>query len=210
MHSHVDQDFFHQRGFGVPIGFGKNPVLIVIDLTKAFTNPGSLLGSDLSAQIEASNQLLDSAHAKGIPVIHTAVRYDDPQLQDAGIWAIKQKGSATLAASGDGHEFDPRLHLHETDGVLYKKYASCFFGTDLLSRLTNLRADTVLLAGTSTSGCVRATAVDACQYGFRPMVIEEAVGDRSAAAHHQSLFDLNAKYADVVSLEATLAYLRGI
>lgn len=210
MHSHVDQDFFHQRGFGVPIGFGKNPVLIVIDLTKAFTNPGSLLGSDLSAQIEASNQLLDSAHANGIPVIHTAVRYDDPQLRDAGIWAIKQKGSATLAASGDGHEFDPRLHLHETDGVLYKKYASCFFGTDLLSRLTNLRADTVLLAGTSTSGCVRATAVDACQYGFRPMVIEEAVGDRSAAAHHQSLFDLNAKYADVVSLEATLAYLRAI
>ncbi len=210
MHSHTDQDFFQQRGFGVPIGFGERPVLIIIDLTKAFTNPELPLGSDLSAQIEASNQLLDVAHANDIPVIHTAVRYDDPQLRDAGIWAIKQKGSATLSASGDGHEFDPRLHLGETDGVLYKKYASCFFGTDLLSRLTNLRADTVLLTGTSTSGCVRATAVDACQYGFRPMVIEEAVGDRSAAAHHQSLFDLNAKYADVVSLEATLDYLRSV
>lgn len=205
-----DQEFFRQRGFGVPIGFGKQPVLVVVDLTKGFTDAGRPLGSNLDSQLDATNRLLDAAHRKNIPVIFTAVRYDDAQMRDAGIWAIKQKGSASLMASGDGHELDPRLHNTETDSMLYKKYASCFFGTDLFSRLTTFGADTVILTGTSTSGCVRATAVDACQYGFRPMVVKEAVGDRSVAAHEQSLFDLDAKYADVVSLEKTLAYLEAL
>jgi nicotinamidase-related amidase len=90
---------------------------------------------------------------------------------------------------------------------LVKKYASCFFGTDLVSRLLVRQVDTLIITGCTTSGCVRASAVDACQIGFRPMVVREAVGDRSQAAHEQSLFDLNAKYADVVSLEETLNYL---
>lgn len=154
--------------------------------------------------------MLDAAHAAEVPVLLSAVRYDDAQMRDAGICAIKQKGSASLMAEGDGHHLDERLHRAATDGMLYKKYASCFFGTDLFSRLTTLGADTVLLAGTSTSGCVRATAVDACQYGFRPIVVNEAVGDRSASAHAQSLFDLDAKYADVVSLAETLSYLSSL
>ena len=95
--------------------------------------------------------------------------------------------------------------LRPNDSLLIKKYASCFFGTDLVARLTSRRIDTLIITGCTTSGCVRATAVDAVQNGFRPMVVREAVGDRSAAAHEQSLFDLNAKYADVVSLDETLA-----
>lgn len=205
-----DLEFFRQRGFGVPIGFGKKPVIVVVDLTKGFTNADRPLGSNLDHQIEATNALLDAAHRHDVPVIFTSVRYDDAQMRDAGIWAIKQKGSASLMADGDGHELDPRLHRTATDAMLYKKYASCFFGTDLASRLTTLGADTVIMTGTSTSGCVRATAVDACQYGFRPMVVKEGVGDRSVAAHEQSLFDLDAKYADVVSLEKTLAYLNAL
>jgi nicotinamidase-related amidase len=102
------------------------------------------------------------------------------------------------------------LKAQKTDTLLMKKYASCFFGTDLVSRLLAHRIDTLLIAGCTTSGCVRATAVDACQTGFRPMVVREAVGDRSAAAHDQSLFDLDAKYADVVSLADTLEYLATI
>lgn len=207
---HPDYAFFHERGFAVRLGFGRRPALMVVDLTNGFTDPSRPLGADLSAQVAATNALLDVAAGKGVPVIFTCVRYDDPQMRDAGLWAIKQKGTMSLAAEGDGHHVDARLHRREHDIVLVKKYASCFFGTDLASRLQNLGVDTLILTGTSTSGCVRATAVDACQLGFRPMVVQEGVGDRSAAAHAQSLFDLDTKYGDVVGLEETLAYLRGL
>lgn len=205
---HPDQDFFEARGFGVKIGFGRRPAILVVDLTNGFTDPDRPLGSDLSVQIEATNRLLDIAHEKDLPVILSSVRYDDDKLSDAGIWAIKQKGSASLIASGDGHVFDARLRRSGRESLLYKKYASCFFGTDLVPRLMTFGVDTLILTGTSTSGCVRATAVDACQYGFRPMVVREAVGDRAEAAHSQALFDLDAKYADVVSTDETVAYLR--
>ena len=103
---------------------------------------------------------------------------------------------------------DPRLEFRKGDSLLVKKYASCFFGTDLVSRLLTHQVDTLIITGCTTSGCVRASAVDACQIGFLPMVVREAVGDRSRSAHEQSLFDLNAKYADVVSLEETLQYFQ--
>ena len=105
-------------------------------------------------------------------------------------------------------EIDPRLEFRKTDTLLVKKYASCFFGTDLGPRLVAHRVDTLIITGCTTSGCVRATAVDAVQHGFRPMVVREAIGDRSASAHAQSLFDLDAKYADVVGQEDTLHYLK--
>jgi maleamate amidohydrolase len=205
-----DEEFFRARGFGQTIGFGESPALLIVDLVKAFTDASRPLGADLDAQIAASNRLIDAAHDRNVPVIFSSVSYSDPNLKDAGIWALKQKGTATLMASGDGPELDPRLHFRPGDAMLMKKYASCFFGTDLVPRLLAGRADTLIITGCTTSGCVRASAVDACQIGFRPMVVREAVGDRSAAAHDQSLFDLNAKYADVVSLEATLQYLATI
>lgn len=207
--SHPDAAFFRERGFGMRIGFGRRPVLLVVDLAKGFTDPARPLGSELSSQIDATNRLLDACHERGIAVICSSVRYDDDRLADAGIWAIKQKGVASLAAAGDGPELDPRLRVQPLDAMLYKKYASCFFGTDLATRLVSAGADTLIITGTSTSGCVRATAVDACQHGFRPMVVREAVGDRAESAHVQSLFDLDAKYADVVSLEDTMQYLQG-
>ena len=120
------------------------------------------------------------------------------------------KGTLTLKAGTNAVEVDKRLDMQPTDSLLVKKYASCFFGTDLASRLMNLHADTLIITGCTTSGCVRATAVDAVQNGFRPMVVKEAVGDRSAAAHEQSLFDLNAKYADVVGLDETLQYMKTV
>jgi maleamate amidohydrolase len=203
----TDEEFFRQRGFGLRIGFGERPALIVIDLIKAFTDAGRMLGANLDSQIEATNSLLNVAHDRKVPVIFSTVIYEDADFKDAGIWALKQKGVVTLKVGSDGVELDPRLHVQKTDALLVKKYASCFFGTDLVSRLLAHRIDTLLITGCTTSGCVRATAVDACQTGFRPAVVREAVGDRSAAAHNQSLFDLNAKYADVVSLDETLRYL---
>jgi len=205
-----DQEFFRQRGFGLRIGFGQRPALLVIDMVKAFTNPDMMLGANLDAQIAAISPLLGIAHARGIPVIFSTVMYHESDFKDAGIWALKQKGVATLKAGTDGVEVDPRLDFRATDSLLVKKYASCFFGTDLVSRLVSRQVDTLIITGCTTSGCVRATAVDAVQTGLRPMVVREAVGDRSEAAHAQSLFDLDAKYADVVSLDETLHYLRTI
>ena len=199
--------FFAERGFGLRIGFGERPALILVDFLQAFTDPRQMLGADLDREIAAAQPLLGLAHGRGLPVLFSTVIYDDADLADAGIWALKQKGCTTLRAGSDGVRLDPRLEFRPGDSLLVKKYASCFFGTDLVSRLNAHRVDTLIIAGCTTSGCVRATAVDAVQNGFRPMVVREAVGDRSAAAHRQSLFDLDAKYADVVSLDETLAYL---
>ncbi len=203
-----DTELFAQRGFGLRIGFGDCPALIVVDMANAFTDEKAMLGSNLDSQIAATVPLLEAAHARNVPVFFSTVRYDDREMRDAGIWAAKQKGLRTLTADTDGWKIDRRLDFRETDTLLVKKYASCFFGTDLGSRLVAQRVDTLIITGCTTSGCVRATAVDAVQYGFRPMVVREAVGDRSASAHAQSLFDLDAKYADVVGLEDTVQYLK--
>jgi maleamate amidohydrolase len=202
-----DAEFFQQRGFGQKLGFGERPALLIVDMVQAFTNPEMPLGAKLDSQIEAIKVLLRAAHARGVPVIFSTVSYEDENLRDAGVFGMKQKGSATLRAGTAGVKIDPRLDFRPPDSLLVKKYASCFFGTDLVSRLLVRGVDTLIITGCTTSGCVRASAVDACQTGFRPMVVREAVGDRSQSAHDQSLFDLNAKYADVVSLEETLQYL---
>ncbi|CAM5482601.1 isochorismatase family protein [Eoetvoesiella caeni] len=202
--------FFEQRGFGRRIGFGKKSAIIAIDLAKGFTDPEQPLGADLSSQIEAVNSLTSAGRAVGVPVFFTTVRYDDPELRDAGIWRLKQGGIDSLSINGEGWQLDPRLFVAPDDQMVIKKYASCFFGTDLLSRLTCSGVDTVFIVGTSTSGCVRATAVDACQYGFRPIVVSEAVGDRSSAAHRQSLFDLHTRYADVIELAEALEFFSTI
>jgi maleamate amidohydrolase len=203
-----DAEFFEQRGFGQKLGFGLRPALLVVDMVKAFTNPDMPLGANLESQIAAIQPLLRIAHDQQAPVIFSTVAYEDENLRDAGIFGRKQKGSATLRAGTESVMVEPRLEFRKGDSLLVKKYASCFFGTDLVSRLLNRQVDTLIITGCTTSGCVRASAVDACQVGFRPMVVREAVGDRSRSAHEQSLFDLNAKYADVVSLEETLQYLQ--
>lgn len=203
-----EEAFFRQRGFGLTIGFGLRPAVLVVDMIQAFTDPEAMLGSNLDAQIQATQQLVSAARQAGLPIIYSSVSYDEADFKDAGIWAFKQKGVMTLRAGTPAVALDPRLERLPGEGWLVKKYASCFFGTDLASRLTSRGVDTLILAGCTTSGCVRASAVDALQAGFRPMVVRECVGDRSAAAHEQSLFDLQAKYADVVSLSQTSDYFQ--
>lgn len=193
--------------WGKRMGFGQHPALLIVDLTRAFTEQGRPLGSPMPATLDATNALLDCAHQTGIPVIFTTVSYDSTDLSDAGIWVTKIGGLEDLKSGSDGVEIAPQLHRDEGDGLLTKKYASCFFGTDLVSRLLSKGCDTLIMAGCSTSGCIRATAVDAIQYGFRPIVVEDAVADRWPEAHQQSLNDLQAKYADVLPLKEVLAYL---
>jgi len=203
-------EFFAERGFGLKIGFGERPALIAIDLIVGFTDPEQPLGADLDAEVEETRGLLAAARAADLPVFYTVVRYDEGDLADAGVWRRKQAGLDSLAAGGRQVEIDPRLERRPGEQIVVKKYASAFFGTDLASRLRNAGVDTLVLAGCTTSGCVRATAVDAVQLGFRPMVAREAVGDRSPAAHQQALFDLEQKYADVVDAAETRDYFTGL
>lgn len=202
-----EQEFFAKRGFGLTIGFGRRPAVLVVDMIRAFTDPTSMLGANLDPQIKAIQSLLTCARARSLPVIFSTVSYEEADFRDAGIWALKQKGVMSLRAGTNAVELDERLDRLAGEGWLIKKYASCFFGTDLTSRLVSAGIDTLLIVGCTTSGCVRASAVDALQNCFRPMVVRECVGDRSQAAHEQSLFDLQAKYADVVGLEDSCHYI---
>jgi len=207
MASKSDEQFFAERGFGQRIGFGLQPALIVIDLLKGFTDPDMPLGANFDNEMAETKRVLAGAREAGVPIFYTAVAYDEEDLKDAGVWARKQKGIATLAAGTPAVELDPRLERRRDEAIIVKKYASAFFGTDLVARLNSRRVDTLLITGCTTSGCVRATAVDAVQNGIIPVVIREAVGDRAEAPHRQSLFDLEQKYADVVSVDEVLAYL---
>jgi maleamate amidohydrolase len=203
-----DARFFAARGFGKRSGFGNRAALVVIDYINAFTDAAMPLGSNLDAELAQTNLLIDEAHAQGLTVIYSTVAYDEDGYKDAGIWALKQSGLSTLKAGTPAVELDSRLHRQPADIVITKKYASCFYGTDMVARLNARQIDTLILTGCTTSGCVRSTAVDALQNGFRPIIARDAVGDRSAAAHTQSLFDLDQKYGDVMSVEEILAELR--
>ncbi|MEZ5101802.1 MAG: isochorismatase family protein [Thermoleophilia bacterium] len=206
--SEQDAERFRARGFGLRLGWGQRPALVVVDLLQAFTNPELPLGADLDDVVEATRGALAAARGAGVPVLFTSIAYDEG-MADAGVWARKQAGLLSLLRDAGATELDPRLERRPGEPIVEKKYASAFFGTDLVSRLNAARIDTVVLVGATTSGCVRATAVDAVQYGFVPIVVREAVGDRSLAAHDQSLFDLEQKYADVVSLDEACAELAG-
>jgi len=203
----ADREFFEARGFGQRIGFGEQPAVIVIDFMNAFTDATMPLGANLDAEVEATVKVLDAARAAKVPVFYTVSWYDEEDLADAGVWRRKQKGLQSLVAGTPAVELDARLGRRPDEAIVLKKYASSFFGTDLVARLNSRRIDTLILTGCTTSGCVRATAVDAVQYGFVPIVVREAVGDRSEAAHEQSLFDLEQKYGDVVSLDEATSYL---
>jgi maleamate amidohydrolase len=199
-------EFFAARGFGATIGFGKCPALVVIDMINAFTDPDMPLGSNLDAEVDKIKALLAAARESAIPILYTTVGYDEG-LADAGVWFRKQRALTTLMLGTPAVEVDSRVAPAPGEQIVLKKYASAFFGTDLASRLTSTGVDTLLITGATTSGCVRATAVDAVQLGYRPMVVREAVGDRSPAAHDQALFDLEQKYADVVALQETIDFV---
>ncbi|MGH7721741.1 MAG: isochorismatase family protein [Candidatus Dormibacteria bacterium] len=199
-----------QSAFGGRIGFGSRPALLVVDLIRGFTDPELPLGSALDAEVARTDELLHVAHDQRLPVFFTAVAYESPDMADAGVWWRKQDGLRSLRAGSPAVALDRRLSTRAGDTLILKKFASAFFGTDLLTRLISQRVDTVVVTGCTTSGCVRASAVDAVQYGFRPIVVEDAVGDRWPEAHAQSLLDLDQKYCDVMSAADVRSRLRGL
>lgn len=204
---------YARGGFGKSLAFGPRPALLVIDFVRAYLVPGSPLyaGPAVEAARAACATLLASARAARIPVLHTNVVYQ-PGGRDGGIFFRKVPALACFEAGAHPElaAFAAGLEPIAGETVISKQYASAFFGTSLASTLTSLGVDTVLIGGVSTSGCVRASAVDCCQYGFVPVVVRDAVGDRAAGPHEANLFDLQAKYAEVVDLATARRYLSSL
>ncbi len=201
--------FYKNRGFAQRVGFGTRPALLIIDFIKAFTDLSSPLASNLDAEVAATRRLLDAARQLDLPVAFTTVEYDEG-FRDAGVFIKKVPSLSVLKKGTPMVEVDERLKPLANEHVLVKKYASAFFGTSLASTLTAAGIDTLLITGCTTSGCVRASAVDACQHGFRTIVVKDCVGDRAPEPHEANLFDIDAKYGDVVSLGDALAYLQSL
>jgi nicotinamidase-related amidase len=200
---------YEKAGLGHAVTLGDRPAVLVIDFSCGFTDPACPLGSDLTPQIEATRRLLDAAREKGLPVVYTTIAFE-PSLKDGGLWMQKVPALAALQIGGRWAEIDPRLGPRDDETVIMKKGASGFFGTNLASVLVSQGVDSVILCGATTSGCIRATAIDLLQYGWPTIVPRECVGDRAQAPHDANLFDIQAKYADVVSLEDALAYVESV
>jgi maleamate amidohydrolase len=191
---------------GERIGFGERPAVVVVDLQLGFTAPEiSPVAGELGAVVAATNRLLAASRAVGAPTFFTVIGYDPEAPDDAGLWPKKGPYLRTLTLGSDLVKLDPRVERQDGDLVLVKKYASAFFGTHLAPMLAGKGIDTVVVTGCTTSGCVRATVVDALGHGFRPIVPLEAVGDRAEEPHDASLFDMDAKYADVMPLDEIVA-----
>lgn len=199
--------YYRERGiFQQRFGFGESPALVVIDMAYGWTDAAYAGGSArLDAAVAAIQRLLPAAREAGIPVIYTTSPYREaPQLKSAEDFSPGFRAWDARAC-----EIDERLRPLPSEYVIRKEHASAFAGTPLVGHLLERRVDTLLITGCSTSACVRATATDAKSTGLRPIIIREAVQDRSDIAHEWTLFDIQARFADVVSLEDALRHLRG-
>jgi nicotinamidase-related amidase len=203
------REVYARVGLGQAVTLGAHPAVLVVDFSRGFTDPACALGSELTAEVEATKQVLDIARAKGLLVVFTTIGYE-PGLKDGGLWLQKAPALGELQVGGRWVEIDPRLEPADDEPVILKKGASAFFGTNLVSILVTQGVDSIVLCGATTSGCVRATAVDLLQYGWPTLVPRECVGDRARAPHEANLFDIQAKYADVVPVEEAIAYLEGV
>jgi nicotinamidase-related amidase len=200
--------YYRERGiFQGRFGFGRSPALVVIDMAYGWTDPAYAGGSArLDAAVAALQRLLTAARQRGVPVIYTtSPAAMKPQPKSAADYSPGFRPWDRRAC-----EIDERLRPEPGDTVLLKEHASAFAGTPLVSHLVGHRVDTLLITGCSTSACVRATATDAKSNGFRPVIVREAVQDRSEVAHEWTLFDVQARFADVVGLEEALAYLHAL
>lgn len=198
---------YQHAQLGHKLGYGKRPALVVVDFQIGFTAPErSPLAGNLDAEVAATNTLITATRKKQIPVIFTVVGYDPHRQDDAGLWPEKAPSLRLLTLGSELVDLDPRLNRAPEDLVIVKKYASGFFGTYLASTLTMKAVDTVVVTGCTTSGCVRATVMDALAHGFRPIIPIEAVGDRAHEPHEANLFDIGSKYGDVVPIQEVIDY----
>ena len=188
------------------LGFGERPALILVDFVQAYFDPACDLYAGVDAALASAIHVRNAARAAGIPVIYTNVVYQKHAL-NGGRFYQKAKPLRHFLEGSPMGAWPAGLDVHDDELVVSKQYPSAFFGTSLAPTLTTWAIDTLIITGLTTSGCVRATCLDACCHGFIPIVVREACGDRHQAPHEANLFDMNAKYADVVSEHEALVYI---
>lgn len=196
-------------GFGRHLKPGNRPALILVDFVKAYFEPGAQLYMGLDDCLHSASRVLKAARAAGILIVHTQVSFSEGGV-DGGVFFKKIDALKHFVGNAPLGEIMPEVKPLQSEVVIVKQYASSFFGTTLASTLQASGVNTLIITGVSTSGCVRATAVDTIQHGFIPLVCRDAVGDRNDGPHEASLFDLQAKYAEVMSEESILQYLSSL
>jgi maleamate amidohydrolase len=193
-----------QRGLGHRVGVGRTPALLVVDMQTGFTDPACPLGASAPSTIEAVANMLFAARETLTPVIYTVCL----AAPESSVWQRKLPANAVLTSESGWVEVHPELTPAEGEPVLRKHFASAFFGTNLDERLRALGVDTLIVTGMTTSGCIRASVVDACSLGYRVLVPTEAVADRLEVSHLISLFDIDLKYGDVMPAADVIQCLR--
>jgi len=217
-----DRAVYRTAGYGSRLGFGGRPAVVVVDVNYDFVGhePAPILesaavwrnscGEEGWAGVEAIAVLLAAAREKSLPIFYSTSMAERPDALGRGLWRSSRNGERGGVPGVVGSDVVAEIAPQERDVVLRKSKPSAFFGTALVSYLTELKVDTLLVTGTTTSGCVRATVIDDFSYNFNVAVVEEGTFDRGQASHAINLFDMNAKYADVVSLADTLDYVAGL
>lgn len=203
----VTDEIYEQADLGNRVGFGDTPAVVVVDFQYGMTDPDNPLGSDMTAAVEQTDSLVAAAHEADVPVVFTRVITSQQDGHDMSIWTKKAPKLKELTPGSRWVEIDERLDVHDEDHILDKRQASAFHETELNSMLVALGVDTVIVTGSTTSGCVRASVIDACSLGYRTIVPGSCVADRSTRQAEANLYDMNAKYADVVPREEVIEYL---
>ena len=204
----MESDVYARQGFGAAMGSGERPALLIVDFVEAFADPGMLGGGNIAAAVAATGPVLEACRERGLPVVFTRIVYAEDG-SDVGLWATKLPALRQLTPNAPANRVVEALAPRSGELVIDKKQASAFFGTDLAPWLVRRGVDTLYVAGCTTSGCVRASVVDAIGWNFRPIVIEDCVGDRALGPHDANLFDMRQKYADLVSAEAAIRAMAG-
>lgn len=200
---------YERAGFGRPVQRGSRPAVVVVDFSYGFTDPAQPTGADMSDAVWATVELVERARAVELPIVFTTIAYDPAQVATLA-WLRKATGMASLTRGSRLVELDARLDVRPDEHVVVKAGASAFFGTDLATYLASRQVDTVIVAGATTSGCVRASVVDAVQHGYPVLVPRGCVADRAQPPHEANLFDIQEKYGDVVDRNDVLSYLAAL
>lgn len=199
----------YRGAFDGSLGFGKAPALILVDFVEAYFAKDSPLYAGVEDELASALRIRDVARSAGVPVIYTHVVYQEGGA-DGGVFYRKVPALEVFVSGNPLGDWPDSLEPADNELVVSKQYPSAFFGTTLAATLTASEIDTLIITGVTTSGCVRATCVDAMSYGFAPMVVADACGDRHVEPHEANLFDMNAKYADVVNEATVVTYLDGL
>jgi maleamate amidohydrolase len=199
-------DIYQKQNLGGRLGFGVRPALLIVDFVNGFNDPGLLGGGNIESAIAQTVPLLDQARMRKLPIAFTRIVYEQTRT-NPGVFATKIPAIATLTEAAPASNIVPQLAPRPGEHIIRKTQASAFFGTDLLGWLVWRGIDTLLIAGCTTSGCVRASVIDAASHNFRPIVVRDCVGDRAMEPHQANLFDMDAKYADVVAKDEVINFL---